>query len=80
VGKYNKAKFTGTTLRRELLRELDEIAGPGESRNDVIERLIKLYRERRAERISVKLREGVKRMPIKLRSLPSYRGSWAERL
>jgi len=40
VGRYNKAKFTQATFRRDLLRKLDALKMPGESRNDVLERIL----------------------------------------
>lgn len=43
MGKYNKGKFTITTLPRTLLRQIDALKRDGESRADVITRLIEYY-------------------------------------
>jgi len=47
VAKYNRQKFISNTFRRSSLKALDSIAEPGESRSDVIDRVVEEVRNSR---------------------------------
>ena len=44
MGKYNKLKFGITTLPRRILLQIDALKKHGESRADVITRLLEYYK------------------------------------
>jgi len=63
MGKYNRQRFTNTTLRRDLLKKLDALKQPNDSRNDVLERLLSSPKPTVRTTVSLERHEPIEVLP-----------------